>query len=280
MLQNYYDNLRRDGEAEERRRLAHVPRIVLPYGRRTGLVYGEPALLLTSEALFHFLVASAPADRGGDGDADESARPPVAMNADGEYVNALGVPESDYRHRIYFSAIADDAAERLFHIAQLRAIVEQLRTAEAGEGGAAVRGFTIFDTAQQRVTMVEETVEAERAAALQHLCLDRYLYAPDLLYDIARLHQRRVVTARDRVLLDSFVDADDDEDNNAAVEEAEEAEDDGMPTTRRGGERAAKRGARRKTRKTRKAAGELRDLGRGSMQNMPIQKPYVEGRRL
>lgn len=178
----------------------YVHRLVLPFGRRTGLVYGTPTLTLTSPALAAYLV------------------------------NSLQFDPDDYRNRIYFTTVKESDVQ-----------------ATAGPHS----GIVSF-------AEIEETVEDEKAEALRSLTLDRYLLAPDLLLDIERLHQRRLVTAGEEVLLDAFLDS----------------EEDGVPPAAAVQLRTRDVG----TRERRVRA--MQHLGRGSAVNTHIPRPYVEGRRL
>jgi hypothetical protein len=69
--------------------------------------------------------------------------------------------------------------------------------------------------------------------------LDRYLLDPDLLYDIEKMHQPRKMTRSGKIYVESFRTT-----SAASVGESNEA-----------------------------------DIGRGSMQNLPLPVPYVQGRR-
>lgn len=66
-----------DGSALPQTQSPFVHHIFLPFGRRTGLVYGDPVLLLTSMALANYLV------------------------------NDLNFSDDDYRQRIYFTKEAN-----------------------------------------------------------------------------------------------------------------------------------------------------------------------------
>lgn len=127
------------------------------------------------------------------------------------------------------------------------------------EESASTEGET---AAQKTVTSfadVAESVDEEQEAALRTLELDRYLLAPDLLYDIAKMNQRRLLTSNEQIVIDSFLDS---------PEEVSSANG-----------RSGRRGKGTRRRKTRKAK-EQEDTGRGSLLNSRIPKPYVQGRSL
>lgn len=121
---------------------------------------------------------------------------------------------------------------------------------------------------------VEDSIAQEQEEMLSSLELDRYLMAPDLMLDIAKIHQQRYVTRGGKVVLDAFIDGE--EDRMGAEDEEDESEGGG----RKGGvrRRRARRGDDGETVDRRVVA--QKSLGRGSMHNMPIPKPYVEGRRI
>lgn len=148
--------------------------------------------------------------------------------------------DDDYRCRIYFTE--EETTEK--HVWGLGS--------DESVGGSSSSHTSI-------VELIEESIEEEKAVALRQLELDRYLFAPDLLYDLQRLHQRRRLTSNEEVLLLSFM---------AADEEA---------FSQRFGKTAQKSGKRKLRRRVKDLAGVL---GRGSMQNTPIPKPYVQGRHL
>lgn len=228
-----------------------IERLHIPFGRRTGLVYGTPKLLLTSRALADYLVRD------------------------------LNFDPDDFRSRVYFTHTTP---------AELPAAFQQQSHDAAGQGGEA----SPSGRASVQYAPIEETVEREQDEALRTLELDRYLFAPDLLLDIAKSHQRRLVTKNEKVLLDAFVDGDEDDDeadedaSDAAGERDADAGDEGGFSADAAPQRAQRRrrsrsaaAARRRGRGGRPArAGTLKHLGRGSMHNMPIPKPYVEGRQL
>lgn len=206
----------------------YVHRLSIPFGRRTGLIYGEPRITLASEDLAQYLVKD------------------------------LKFDPDDYRSRIYFTR-------------------EEQRGQEHGTPSSRV--VTAFEE-------VEESMEQEQADALQTLELDRYLMAPDLLLDIAKMHQRRLVTVNEKVLLDSFLDADEDdgiadegEDGDANHVEASEGQAPSLRARKRRRASTASAKGPRKPHKSRRA-GDLKTPGRGSMHNTPIPKPYVQGRSL
>ncbi|CCW67909.1 unnamed protein product [Phytomonas sp. Hart1] len=199
----------------------------VPFGRRTGLIYGKPTLELTSTALAHYLVED------------------------------LQLDPDDYRSQICFTYVE----------------LEGEKAKDGPDGSTPRRRPTTYHE-------IEETIEHEQAEALRTLELDRYLMAPDLLLDITKSYQLRRLTKNEKVFLDSFLD--DDEDNIDGLN-TDHVEDD---------DEADKMGTilhkKQKTQKSRKGhithkkrtVRELNDLGRGSMQNIPIPKPYVQGRNL
>ncbi|KPA77230.1 putative mitochondrial hypothetical protein [Leptomonas pyrrhocoris] len=256
-----------------------VHRLHIPFGRRTGLVYGSPKLLLSSARLATYLTSE------------------LTFDAD------------DFRSRVYFTKLTP---------AELPAKLQQQQPSSSssssshGEGGPSAASDSF---AQVRYTPIEETVEQEKADALRTLELDRYLFAPDLLLDIAKSHQRRLVTKNEKVLLDAFVDGeedngdDDEEDNMDAAIENDDLEDEesaaaagsgassslrrrrtspsaaaaSSPARRLRRHRGTAGGGRSRQhakRPTQVRAGTQKHLGRGSMHNMPIPKPYVQGRKL
>lgn len=202
------------------------------FGRRTGIVYGSPRLVLTSSPLCDALL------RG------------ISFDPD------------DYRARIYFTE-------------------EKMPAGQVDDE----KGSFNFGAGVSSVRVIEESMEAAQEAALDQLELDRYLFSPDLLYDIQRLHQRRLVTRNEAVLLDSFVDGEEDGNDGTASDENEvdggdiETGGDGLNPSRRRKKRKGNGGKKLKKKK-KVLAGEQSHLGRGSMQNMPIPKPYVQGRRI
>ncbi|GET87086.1 hypothetical protein, conserved [Leishmania tarentolae] len=237
--------------------LRHMPspfvrRLHVPFGRRTGLVYGSPKLLLTSQKLADYLV------------------------------HQLSFDPDDFRSRVYFTHTKPEELPGGY----------QRQQPHEGQGaeGDAVNGNKV---AQVMYTPIEETVELEQEEALRTLVLDRYLFAPDLLLDIAKSHQKRLVTKNEKVLLDAFVDGDEDSDEE---EEEEDKDDDAIgdadnaaasPTPRQrhrrrhGSTTKGGSGKRKKSPSTKFVrAGTQKHLGRGSMHNVPIPKPYVEGRNL
>lgn len=223
-----------------------VRHLFIPFGRRTGLVYGSPALHLTSSALASYLLKD------------------------------LRFDPDDYRERIYFTEETDEM--------------------KGGETMAASSSSSAGAVPRVRFVDVEETVEHEQAEAMRTMELDRYLLAPDVLLDIAKMNQRRLVTRNEKVVLDAFRDGP--EDAEAYMEEEKDDEQrardgdggeevgavDGnedarpTPTTRRKNKAKSGKGESKLPRSRR--AGKQRRLGRGSSLNMPIPKPYVLGRRL
>ncbi|KPI84625.1 hypothetical protein ABL78_6330 [Leptomonas seymouri] len=225
----------------------------IPFGRRTGLVYGSPKLCLSSARLATYLKKE------------------------------LTFDDDDFRSRIYFTELTP---------AELPASFQQ-QPPQHGESNPSASSDSV---ARVRYTPIEETLAKEQEEALRTLELDRYLFSPDLLLDIAKSHQRRLVTKGEKVLLDAFVDGDEDMDNDGDDDD----DDDDDEATAASGEGSSRRqasppsSAARRRRRTaggggkgknirRRAgvrAGTQKHLGRGSMHNMPIPKPYVEGRPL
>lgn len=173
-----------------------VSRIHIPFGRRTGIVYGTPIIEVTSAALAQYLL------------------------------HKITFDPDDYRNRIHFTEVASETSN----------------TEEK---------WTNKDEA--------EIVQMEQQEALETLELDRYLFAPDLLYDIARMRQKRLVTRQSKLLLHTFAD------------EEKLADGDGGDGDGRAVEGTRDGELRR--------VGDYKALGRGSMQNMPLAVPYVQGRR-
>ncbi|CAJ1006747.1 hypothetical protein Q4I28_002062 [Leishmania naiffi] len=239
-----------------------VRRLHIPFGRRTGLVYGSPKLLLTSPQLADYLI------------------------------HQLTFDPDDFRSRVYFTRTNPEELPSGYQQQQ-----------QPHEGGGAGCGAANSDgVAQVTYTPIEETVEREQDEALHTLVLDRYLFAPDLLLDIAKSHQRRLVTKNEKVLLNAFLDGEEDSDDDEADEDGEDIED-GDATggdsgvdddakdaaaslARRQRQRHRAKSSRGSSKKKksrpicRVRAGTQKHLGRGSMHNMPIPKPYVEGRNL
>ncbi|KAK7197499.1 hypothetical protein NESM_000699400 [Novymonas esmeraldas] len=215
-----------------------VRRLHIPFGRRTGLVYGTPKLLLTPPQLARYLV-------------DE-----------------LHFGPDDFRSRVYFTYTTPDELPGGHHRAAAQHATEDDATAAPRTPHTDVA-----------YAPIEETVEREKEEALRTLELDRYLFAPDLLLDIAKSHQRRLVTKNERVLLDAFVDGTEDEQREAEDEAA-----DGAAAAAAAAAAATTTMRRRRTSRDRAVrrvrAGTQKHLGRGSMHNMPIPKPYVQGRTL
>ncbi|RNF25832.1 uncharacterized protein Tco025E_01932 [Trypanosoma conorhini] len=178
-----------------------VARMHIPFGRRTGIVFGSPTIQLTSEALARYLLRD------------------------------LNFDPDDYRSRIYFTEVAGDT--------------RHASTAPPTDPEASLR--------------------REQQEALETLELDRYLMAPDLLYDIAKMRQRRLVTRRSKLLLRTFADAE----SPAEAPDADPA-----------GETKSGRSAQRKNSpQTLRCAGDYKELGRGSVHSVPLALPYVQGRR-
>ncbi|KAG5509395.1 hypothetical protein JKF63_06705 [Porcisia hertigi] len=238
-----------------------VRRLHIPFGRRTGIVYGSPKLLLTSPQLADYLI------------------------------HELTFDPDDFRNRVYFTRSKTEEVPRSYQKPQ------QLH----GERGVDHEAATDNGVAQVVYTPIEETVEREQDEALRTLELDRYLFAPDLLLDIAKAHQRRLVTKREKVLLDAFVDGEEDSEENEEEEEDGEGGNSAIGGDRDADDSAESRTAsatRHRQRRPRFTssggstkrkrshprrnvrAGTQKHLGRGSMHNMPIPKPYVEGRNL
>ncbi|CCW64235.1 unnamed protein product [Phytomonas sp. EM1] len=201
----------------------------IPFGRRTGLVYGKPTLELTSAALAHYLVED------------------------------LHLDPDDYRSQIHFAFVDSDFTKG--------------------------RRDRDSSTSRRRPTTyheIEESVEHEQTEALRTLELDRYLMAPDILLDITKAHQRRRLTRNEKVLLDSFLDDNDDENNTEEINEDRVGRSDGADEVNAIGHKKQKvqnshKGSIARKKRT---VRELTQPGRGSMQNMPIPKPYVQGRNL
>lgn len=216
-----------DGNEESDSAVPHVTspfvaRLHIPFGRRTGIVYGTPTILITSDSLADYLLRD------------------------------LTFDPDDYRSRIYFT---ETKADRWYN----------------GVGGLSA-------------VSEEAAVVAEQQQALSTLELDRYLLAPDLLYDMAKMRQRRLVTRRSKLLLHTFADDESDMKDTHDVEGCdasaggnavfgerteEQNEEEEEDRTRKGGGKAP----------TLKCAGEYKDLGRGSMHSVPLPAPYVRGRR-
>ncbi|RNF07087.1 hypothetical protein TraAM80_03574 [Trypanosoma rangeli] len=188
-----------------------VARMHIPFGRRTGIVYGAPIIQLTSEALVCYLL------------------------------NDLRFDPDDYRSRIYFTEVVGD-----MHHA--------------------------FTTTATELTDAEESLKQEQRDALETLELDRYLMAPDLLYDMAKMRQRRLVTRRSKLLLHTFADTESPAED--AADEANEHEDD--PASESKDRRLT---GQKKSRQTLRCAGDYKELGRGSIHSVPLALPYVQGRR-
>lgn len=236
-----------------------VHHLTIYFGRRTGIVFGSPKIVLTSASLCDVLLQGVPFE------------------------------EDDYRARIYFTE-------------------ESPSPSPASSSSSPSSVPTSFSTsssslpASSSLQAIKETLADEQQAALEQLELDRFLFAPDLLYDVARLHQRRLVTRSESVLLRSFCDSNhgeeeenDEEEEGVDVEEMNghnEKQSDGtdedfthesLPSQRFGMLRRAKaknKRRRKQKRVTSVIAGEQSDLGRGSMHNTPMPKPYVEGRQI
>lgn len=240
----------------------------IPFGRRTGLVYGSPKLCLSSIKLANYLTKE------------------LTFDAD------------DFRSRIYFTKLT--AAELPISFQEQ----QQQQQEEKRESAGTTTTTTTTGFANVRYTPIEESIQHEQDEALRTLELDRYLFAPDLLIDIAKSHQRRLVTRNEKVLLDAFLDGeedvvdeeDEDEDEDDAVgDDSPNEEEEEEAKTENAGRRPSSSSARRRRRdaggkkrmkkksgqrRTRVRAGTQKYLGRGSMHNMPIPKPYVEGRQL
>ncbi|ESL10701.1 hypothetical protein TRSC58_01561 [Trypanosoma rangeli SC58] len=188
-----------------------VARMHIPFGRRTGIVYGAPIIQLTSEALVCYLL------------------------------NDLRFDPDDYRSRIYFTEVVSDVRHA-------------------------------FTTTATELTDAEASLKQEQRDALETLELDRYLMAPDLLYDMAKMRQRRLVTRRSKLLLHTFADAESPAED--AADEADEHVDD--PASESKNRRLTRQ---KKSRQTLRCAGDYKELGRGSIHSVPLALPYVQGRR-
>ncbi|KEG08900.1 hypothetical protein DQ04_06221020 [Trypanosoma grayi] len=212
-----------DGEEGEEDTTSAVPyvtspfvaRMRIPFGRRTGIVYGAPVIRLTSNALTDYLLRD------------------------------LKFDPDDYRGRIYFTEVTGSEA-----MAEAAAVT----TDEAA------------------------VVRMEQQQALDTLELDRYLLAPDLLYDIAKMRQRRLVTRQSKLLLHTFTD-DDNDDNDIEGREADWSEKEEADATNGAQETGAMNEEKKKRRKGLRCAGDYKELGRGSMHSIPLPTPYVQGRR-
>eukprot|EP00796_Vickermania_ingenoplastis_P008941 gene8941-6273_t len=234
--------------------------LTIYFGRRTGVVFGSPRLVLTSSALCDVLLKGVPLE------------------------------EDDYRARIYFTEEVPKAAAgggEATSAASFLSVAEA--TASSSKSGAVGSGAALSPFCA--LEAMEESLEQQQRAALESLELDRYLFAPDLLYDLERLQQRRLITSREAVLLDSFADGEEDEveggggaatkkksgDSEEDGEEEEELKRAGA-STRRKSKKTKNGGRRRKW--IRRLAGDQKHLGRGSAINTHIPKPYVQGRRV
>lgn len=233
-----------------------VHRLTIFFGRRTGIVFGSPRIVITSSVLCDVLLKGIPFE------------------------------DDDYRARIYFTEENEGP----------------LASSSSQNGVTASHSSSSALPACSSLQEIKETLEEEQQVALEQLELDRFLFAPDLLYDIARLHQRRLVTRSESVLLPSFRDADDytddadeEEENDGFKSEVNSDPDEGgnegeddfandsLPSQRFGmvGNTNAKdKRRRRKWRRKSSLVRDQSDLGRGSMHNTPVPKPYVEGRRV
>lgn len=231
-------------------------RLTIFFGRRTGIVFDSPRLVITSSALCDVLLKGIPFE------------------------------VDDYRARIYFTEEKESP----------------LASSSSRSSVSASHSSSSALPARSSLQEIKETLEEEQQVALEQLELDRFLFAPDLLYDIVRLHQRRLVTRSESVLIPSFCDADDctndadeeEEDDgfeNEVGSDRDEAKNlgeenstnDSLPSQRfaMGSIMSAKdRHRRRKWRKRSSLVRDQSDLGRGSMHNTPVPKPYVEGRRV
>ncbi|KAG8341472.1 hypothetical protein ERJ75_001008500 [Trypanosoma vivax] len=199
-----------------------IARIHIPFGRRTGIVYGTPTIHVKSNDLANYLL-------GG-----------------------LEFDLDDYRRRIYFTE---------------------------AECNTSMRGLRMDD---------ETAADVEQEQALSTLELDRYLLAPDLLYDISRMRQWRLITQKSKVLLRTFTDEEasttpflDDHDfkrsrENAGTNSPTEPEQSGLAGLKP--RRNDSRGIGENRRASR-CAGEYKDLGRGSVHSIHLPTPYVQGRR-
>lgn len=240
-----------------------VHHLTIFFGRRTGIVFGAPKIVLTSSPLCDVLLQGIPFE------------------------------EDDYRSRIYFTEEAASPSTTSPFSSSADAPTSRLSASASLPSSSSLQG-------------IKETLEEAQQVALEQLELDRFLFAPDLLYDIARLHQRRLVTRSESVLLRSFRDAANDEEEDENEDEEvkedfegmgnhnrneqehlgftdEDAADDTLPSQRFGIVRKSKvKNKHRQKKKQKKSslAGDQSDLGRGSMHNTPIPKPYVEGRRV
>lgn len=150
-----------------------VSRVRIPFGRRTGIVYGEPTIELRSNEVADAL---------------------------------LSIPFSelydDYRRKMGFQEVAP--------------------------------------TPHRSAESVEAQEEEEDRRALETMEVDRYLLDPDVLYDMKKMRQNRLLTSSQKINVPSFLVND---------------ESDTVKSQ------------------------DLLELGKGSMQNLPIAVPYVRGRR-
>ncbi|EKF98641.1 hypothetical protein TCSYLVIO_010460 [Trypanosoma cruzi] len=159
----------------------------------------------------------------------------------GYLLNDLNFEPDDYRSRIYFTELVNDK----YH--------EATRMVEKDEAAL---------------------LKMEQQEALESLELDRYLMAPDLLYDIAKMRQRRLVTRRSKLLLHTFADDDRPDEGEDGKDQSEVKDDDPTNENKRVRLRRHK-----KSKKTLRCVGEYKELGRGSVHSVPLALPYVQGRR-
>ncbi|EKF28128.1 hypothetical protein MOQ_008135 [Trypanosoma cruzi marinkellei] len=159
----------------------------------------------------------------------------------GYLLNDLNFEPDDYRSRIYFTEVLNDKHH------EAKTMVNKDEAA---------------------------LLKMEQQEALESLELDRYLMAPDLLYDIAKMRQRRLVTRRSKLLLHTFADDDSLEEGEDGKDQSEEKDDDSTNENKRVRSRKHK-----KSKKTLRCVGEYKELGRGSVHSVPLAMPYVQGRR-
>nr|CCC91524.1 conserved hypothetical protein [Trypanosoma congolense IL3000] len=164
--------------------------------------------------------------------------PIIFVNSDSlaDYLlHDLTFDPDDYRSRIYFTEV------------------------EAGKDTESPRGMSVVDD--------ETALEMEQQHALSSMELDRYLLAPDLLYDMAKMRQWRLVTRKSKLLLHTFGDDEGVADHGKSGVSGE------MDTS------GIKQGSSKANQKRLRCAGDHKELGRGSVHSIPLPLPYVRGRR-
>ncbi|CAD2219293.1 hypothetical protein ADEAN_000679800 [Angomonas deanei] len=168
-----------------------VQRLVIPFGRRTGLLYGNPRLLLTSAPLAKAVLTE-----------EEGKNPLQAC-----------LEENDYRSRLYLTKLSEEEGEKLFQMSLLRQQIATYENNNNENDEEQKKKNNIFFThdADEVFLMKQEEVEEEIEAARRALSLDRYLFSPDLLLEIKKMKQKKLVSRHERLLVDSFTDGEDDE---------------------------------------------------------------------